>query len=90
MLPLYGESIEIARKSFDFFRYRRFYREVTKKPRHTGPGKKVVSIYADTAEHKRFKARAKAMNISLSAYFRHLARKDLKHPDDFKIIPDDR
>lgn len=79
-------STEIIRKSFDLSQCLCFYGDMTVKKKHVGPGKKTTTIYTDQTEHTLFKKRARSLDMSLSAYFRHLARKDLNEPGDLKVV----
>lgn len=62
-------------------------RKPAKNPPRIGPGKRIVSIYADAAEIEQFKERAKSLGLSLSQYFAALAVKDLEKGDDAFELP---
>lgn len=53
--------------------------------KHIGPGKIVVSMYADKKLHERVKARAKALRIPVSTYIYQLALKDIQAGGSFTI-----
>lgn len=60
------------------------------KQRHVGPGKIVVSIYADEALHAEIKNRAHSLGLSVSKYVEQLARTDISRGGPMSIIPDNR
>ena len=55
--------------------------------KHVGPVKRIVSVYADNAEHELFSARAKWLGVSVGQYFRILARNDVAHGGGFVLNP---
>lgn len=57
----------------------------TRSKSHVGPGKKVVSFYADAKLHQQIKTRAKSLGLSASKYVEMLALKDIKAGGDFNI-----
>jgi len=47
---------------------------------HVGPGRVIVSIYADQKLHARIKRRAKTLGLSTSAYVLMLAKNEIENP----------
>lgn len=48
------------------------------KRKHVGPGKKIISLYADAEVYERIKVRAKALGIPASTYLQKLALNDIE------------
>jgi hypothetical protein len=55
--------------------------------RHIGPGKRVVSLYADAALMQASKARARSLGLSMSAYVAALVRADLNTKGPLLVPP---
>ncbi len=55
----------------------------------TGPGKILVTLYADKAELPLYKARAASLGLSLSRYLWSLAKRDSLSGGDFTLTPKD-
>lgn len=55
--------------------------------KHVGPGRKIVSIYAEERLHERIKARAAALGFSVSEYVMLLAQNDISCGGPIQVFP---
>jgi hypothetical protein len=62
-------------------------RKKSEKPKHIGPGKKIVSIYADEEFHATVKSRAKSLGLNVSKYLHKLAEDDIQRGGSLTLNP---
>jgi hypothetical protein len=56
--------------------------------KHVGPGKVVMSLYADKKMREAIKRRAKELGIPVSTYIFNLAKEDIRSGGDLILRPD--